>query len=474
MVELPETYFPRSPLSKQQKEKYLGMAENWLRPLVDNVTETEKDGWTLCSNVDNVKISKKGSINNPVVMIRGQSIIKNYSVSRALAAQKSVTTTAALRKTFRLNDPMNIDSMILHNIHKGETPHDETQPLANILWAAFKTPPIIWSRDFVWLLYTHKVYDKFGREACVVACQSIETGDCPDLQASHKYVRGEICRTGYVYTQIENTNDILLTYLVQVNPKGAIPKWVVNVVAADQGENARRVRDNTHGVINVVDRFNTYIERIGGKKIHEVGLPDVLVYNGKSVTVPFLCESNGILVVQIYPQFGETIDMNGINYTVDKDSDVAPVYELSVRKNEIINLVFSNQKSGYKLGSRLLHTHIFYSPSVRPSPAVASPTATLMSTINNNKKKKRTLFQKMTGSGKKKHFAEMLAAAETTTSSTTTKYVDKKITEFIHLEKEDATRAERRGILEGAILTLMLVLFFGKAVLARIEPWKIF
>merc|ERR1719271_2123448 len=37
-----------------------------------------------------------------------------------------------------------------------------------------------------------------------------------------------------------------VNYIVQVDPKGWIPTWVVNMVAADQADNVTRVREHVH------------------------------------------------------------------------------------------------------------------------------------------------------------------------------------------------------------------------------------
>ena len=82
--------------------------------------------------------------------------------------------------------------------------------------------------------------DSKNRPAMVCACQSLDDDGasvgCHNLQSSHKFVRGRICTTGYIYTETEIPGEILVTYVVQVDPRGSIPKWVVNLVASGQGE----------------------------------------------------------------------------------------------------------------------------------------------------------------------------------------------------------------------------------------------
>ena len=53
-------------------------------------------------------------------MIRGQTTIPNYSIEAATYSQKSVCSTERLRIGLHANDPMNIDSNVIHTLSKGE------------------------------------------------------------------------------------------------------------------------------------------------------------------------------------------------------------------------------------------------------------------------------------------------------------------------------------------------------------------
>jgi len=111
--------------------------------MIKAVDETAADGWKPCGMSDptitnGVILCKKITEGNPVVMIRGQAIIPNYSIQDALHSQKSVCTTSRLRNGLHANDPMNIDSSILSILKKGDDPTDDATPLAQIVWAAFQ------------------------------------------------------------------------------------------------------------------------------------------------------------------------------------------------------------------------------------------------------------------------------------------------------------------------------------------------
>jgi len=58
-------------------------------------------------------------------------------------------------------------------------------------------------------------------------------------------VRAEIQTTGYVLRRDPDDplRRTLLSYIVSMDPKGALPTWMVNLVAVEQADNAGRFRD---------------------------------------------------------------------------------------------------------------------------------------------------------------------------------------------------------------------------------------
>ena len=265
-----------------------------------------------------------------------QTIIPDYSVEDALMSQKSINTTARLRNGLHANDPMNIDSSVLHVLQKGDDPADDT-PLAQIVWAAFQAPAVIWARDFCWLQYVDKTKDSKGRDAMVCACQSIDDFEqCHDLQSTHKYVRGDICTTGYIYTETDTPGEILVTYVVQVNPRGAIPKFVVNLVAAGQGENAGRVRDSTVALNSILKKFNKCVQDGDPTREHPrvraIDVSSSLVYANKTQAETYTAEEDGLLEILIHPTCGDSIICNEDTYALDKLTGLPPALRMNVVK----------------------------------------------------------------------------------------------------------------------------------------------
>lgn len=109
-----------------------------------------------------------------------------------------------------------------------------------ILRGAFRLPSIIRDRDFVWEQLTMKL----PNGAVVVAAQSVENGVinavAPPLEG---HVRGKIIVSGYYAAPNPATGGSTLYYVVQADPKGHLPMWVVNAVAPNQAENVARLRN---------------------------------------------------------------------------------------------------------------------------------------------------------------------------------------------------------------------------------------
>jgi len=395
-------FFDLKPLPPEEKGKYMEMGKSWLPQMLKLVNQTKADGWSLCSNKNGVKIMKKVSPGNPVVMIRGQSVLTGYTLAEASPGIKSLTNTERLRTALHAVDPMNIDSQSLHVIHKGETPRDP-DPVCQILWAAFEAPPTIWSRDFCWLQYIDTVKDENGREGIVACSQSIPFDQCRSLEKSHKFVRGQLIQTGYCYTvSDENPNDLIVTYIVQLDPKGSIPKWVVNTVAANQGQNAGRVRDNAIEMKNILKKFNNHHLRQNprNEKLIGIDLDEILVYKGNHFTHEYIPEATGKLQVMIYPTGGSSIILKGEEFQVDDDSDIPPIFECFCEKGISLELKFINNSTGMMDGK---FKHVwFYASMVSDALTPQSPLTSNAVSADQPARKRGGIFAKLTWSGSKR------------------------------------------------------------------------
>eukprot|EP00697_Spironema_sp_BW2_P003912 gnl/Spiro4/1525_TR825_c0_g1_i1.p1 gnl/Spiro4/1525_TR825_c0_g1~~gnl/Spiro4/1525_TR825_c0_g1_i1.p1 ORF type:complete len:220 (-),score=49.74 gnl/Spiro4/1525_TR825_c0_g1_i1:43-663(-) len=125
-------------------------------------------------------------------------------------------------------DPMLIDIRELVDLNGMHKVHEK------VIQASFKLPWPMSDRDFVWREHYDCVEDLH-----FVVGRSIEH---PDAPPSRKYVRAEIQESGLLWRETA-PGRVHLVYMVQVDPKGLIPNWLVNLVAADQALNVARMRD---------------------------------------------------------------------------------------------------------------------------------------------------------------------------------------------------------------------------------------
>merc|ERR1712048_271074 len=105
------------------------------------------------------------------------------------------------------------------------------------IYAKFRTPPGIVNRDFVYDGF-HGMLDE---HTSFSLGKSVERSDCPPSKDTYSWVRGEIQVSGYIAQDCSDDNGCELTYIVQADPKGWLPTWVVNLVAADQADNVTRI-----------------------------------------------------------------------------------------------------------------------------------------------------------------------------------------------------------------------------------------
>ena len=107
-----------------------------------------------------------------------------------------------------------------------------------MLRGTFKLPSIIKDRDFVWEQITMRM--PYG--AVLVAAQSVESGMVNALApVADGHVRGTILVSGYYVVPNADTGGSTVYYAVQADPRGALPMWVVNLVAPDQAQNVARL-----------------------------------------------------------------------------------------------------------------------------------------------------------------------------------------------------------------------------------------
>lgn len=179
-------------------------------------------GWTLAKTKDGTKIYKKKEEGSPIYLIRGDSPEVPATVDEVLEFTNHVENLAL------------VDEMIIKGTAKFVEHFDE---MNRIIVCAFKLPFPMSPREFVWFEHRRRLSDGTG----VILAYSTVHPDCPERKG---FVRGEIRESGYVIRPLqEDKAKCTVHYIVQVDPKGMIPTWIVNLASTSQGLNAKRLCD---------------------------------------------------------------------------------------------------------------------------------------------------------------------------------------------------------------------------------------
>jgi len=103
-----------------------------------------------------------------------------------------------------------------------------------VLYNRFHAPWPVSERDFV---FASKKYIEDSGSILVVGC-SVDAG----VPERNKTVRGEILASGFYIEKLSETR-CRVTYLVNVDPKGSLPTWLVNKMSGKQCNNLIKIRD---------------------------------------------------------------------------------------------------------------------------------------------------------------------------------------------------------------------------------------
>jgi len=201
-----------------------------LKTLNDDINQLVKaakggrdDGWIDVSTKNNVHITKRHVEGSPLCCFRGAGPIKT-----------TVATIHDVHKT--LINIKKWDKMLMDCTEYESYESEEFS--AGIYWMKFASPGggwVIANRDFC-VLGALKYIDN-GR-SLVCFTQSIEYPKCPPVQG---FVRGELKATGSLVETVDDQN-VAVTYVVQLDPKGWIPPWMSNTVGDEQPLNVAAMR----------------------------------------------------------------------------------------------------------------------------------------------------------------------------------------------------------------------------------------
>jgi hypothetical protein len=168
------------------------------------------------------------------------------SVASRLANLPSAQTEATRDALARSNEAPSRtdgDGDVSDLIASAETrdPKFVDRPGHALLHGTFRLPSVVPDRDFVW----DQVALRLPTGSVLIAGQSVEVfGEDEVVPVSKGHVRGAVLTSGY-YVAPESAAEgggSKIAFVVQADPKGSLPAWVVNFVAPKQAHNVTRLR----------------------------------------------------------------------------------------------------------------------------------------------------------------------------------------------------------------------------------------
>jgi len=237
----------------------------------------------------------------------------------------------SFQRIFTMLDPMFRDGKVIHRIPKDWTRYGGKEavaenvnlPLYSVKWAAYALPFPLWWRDFVFCELTCWTPDGYG----VSLAMSLPTiaEKIPSLEDSHKLVRGSIGMSGYIWRNLPGSDPhkptgeghmmTEITYLLQVEPKGILPAWAVNLTGAQQGMNCLRVvryaEEQRRLVLKMYDenpelnRTEVMVKTV--PKGEAIEIPFEVDAPGKVILIDWILEDNDVTFSIVGPDEGNLL-----------------------------------------------------------------------------------------------------------------------------------------------------------------------
>jgi hypothetical protein len=212
LTELPSDYKTLDDIILDQILQVAGLGD--ISPLKDS---TEK----FAVSCDWKSIGQKNGIDQFYGAMPGSSNHLFKGVGIVPAPPKLLEDAIRVQENMKLIDPMCKEVKCIKTFDKDH----------HIYYANFKVGPMLSDRDFVWWCIDANLQDG----TYISTGKSMLTKDCPDVP---KRVRGEIRASGYVVQPVkDDPKSSRVTYVVQTDPRGWLPTWIVNIVAASQAYN---------------------------------------------------------------------------------------------------------------------------------------------------------------------------------------------------------------------------------------------
>jgi len=210
-------YLPAT-ISMEDAEKQRRVED--MNSLIQKVIQVASDpNWKLLKEKEAYKVFWMRSDESPIVFVKGEGVV-DASAAEIFAFLQDMEKATSI-------DPMYREGKVVLDLGNKQS----------INYAAFNMPPLISARDFVF----HGVDVILENGVGLSVGKSVELDELPPRSG---FVRASINTTGYIYTPLaDDPSKCFVQYVVNVDPKGWLPTWIVNMAAADQGSNVKSLQD---------------------------------------------------------------------------------------------------------------------------------------------------------------------------------------------------------------------------------------
>lgn len=167
---------------------------------------------------------------HPIHRIKGVTTVRLADADKVYSHFAELNTSERLCASISKVDSMFVEAAVLERFAVAAPAKVQLE------WAAFKVPPLR-NRDFVWLEHATKTTTADGRPVFISVCSSVDSAKYPAVEG---FVRGWLVSTGYVFVgpaagaPADEKDVWTLNYVVQVDPRGYVPPFIVNLVCMDQ------------------------------------------------------------------------------------------------------------------------------------------------------------------------------------------------------------------------------------------------
>jgi START domain-containing protein len=178
-------------------------------PLAFADTALTDDGWIKVKSIDGITIYRKKIEGSSIVAFRGETVI---DAPIAKVAQVLSDTSRKREWVDRCLEAQNIRVF---------------SPLERIEYNKTDSPWPVADRDFLFRVKTE--FDKEQKQL-IIRFESVEDPAKPDVPDT---VRGRLYDSRYVLTSLDDGMRTRILVQIQADPKGEVPKWIVNLVQRD-------------------------------------------------------------------------------------------------------------------------------------------------------------------------------------------------------------------------------------------------